>query len=231
MRYARTYPSVTDFPSIVATSLYATPPKLSGAANGIPALDRVKRICCFNFDDLLDRAFVAHDRAYRPVFAGQPYDLSSPETLVFCPHGYLPDPQRPSHPRTPAIILSEDNYFLLANEPSAWTNTLQDTLLLNMTALFVGCSLIDPNIRRLLYNAARKQPGHQHYAILPVTGQRENPQWYQEDEAAAYKNVQTHLLRDLGIRPLWLRNFEHLPTILDALRSPTPNTLDDTARP
>jgi hypothetical protein len=56
MRYARSDPDI-DLRSLVSDRLYRGPIKLSPTALEIPMLDRVGRICCYNYDDILDRAF------------------------------------------------------------------------------------------------------------------------------------------------------------------------------
>jgi hypothetical protein len=146
--------------------LYDKPITLSKTALEIPTLEKVKRICCYNYDDILDRAFAERGRKYSAMFTCDRIPLETPQTLIFYPHGFLPDPNRPSHPTTDRIVLSEDDYFELYGSPHAWANMIQLTLFLNYTVLFIGCSLFDPNVRRLLDIATKIHPQHRHFAFF-----------------------------------------------------------------
>ena len=119
------------------------------------------------------------------LFQNHRIPLEAPQTIVFYPHGFLPDPNRHSFPATDTIVLSEDDYFDLYRSPYAWANMVQLTLLLNYTALFIGCSLLDPNMRRLLDITAKMRPNHSHYALFRDPYYREDAKWYQHNYAAA----------------------------------------------
>jgi SIR2-like domain len=56
--------------------------------------------------------------------------------------------------------------------PYSWANLVQMSLLLSQSCLFVGVSLTDPNIRRLLDACVALPIAHKHYAIMrsPVVG-------------------------------------------------------------
>ena len=158
MRYMRLEPDV-DLRSLVSASLYASSIELSEMLREIVRLEKVKRVCCYNYDDLLGRGYEENGTDYVPLFDGQPIPLESAQRLVFYPHGFLPEPGRASVGPTDAVVLSEDDYFSLYRQPYGWANFVQLTLLFNYTALFVGCSLLDPNVRRLLDIAAAARPG------------------------------------------------------------------------
>jgi hypothetical protein len=151
---------------------------------------------------VLDRAFAERGRTCIPLFHNDRIPLETTDTLIFYPHGYLPDPDRASFPRTASIVLSEDDYFALYAAPYAWANVVQLTLLLNYTALFVGCSLLDPNLRRLLDIAAAARPGHEHFAFSCDPHLREDAKWYQRMDAMAHGAVQAGLLRGLNVSTL-----------------------------
>ena len=91
----------------------------------------------------------------------------SSDTVIFHPHGYLPRRGRSYARRSRDIVLSEDDYHSLYSSPYSWANIVQLFLLLGHVALFVGCSLTDPNLRRLLDLVVKVRPSHTHYAFLP----------------------------------------------------------------
>jgi hypothetical protein len=218
MRYARLDEGL-ELSSLVCKCLYDSPITLSETALEIPALERVKRICCFNYDDILDRSFVEAGRAYVALFQGDRIPLEAPEALVLYPHGFLPDPKRSSLAATDNIVLSEDDYFYLYSSPYAWANMIQLTLLLNYTALFVGCSLLDPNVRRLLNTAANMRPQHRHYAFFRDPYDQEEAPWYQDNYGTAFRAVHERILDGLGVTALWVRKYSEIAVALRGLRT------------
>ena len=83
-------------------------------------------------------------------------------------HGYL---KRGGGPKT-RIILAEDDYHEELVAPYSWSNMLQSSLLTRSTCIFVGTSMTDPNLRRLL-RSAFKVGRRFHYAILPGDSESE----------------------------------------------------------
>lgn len=117
MQYAR-YIDDLQLESLVCERLYHKGVKLSETAHAIASLEKIKRICCYNYDDILDRAFAEGGKAYKALFPIDRVPLESPETLIFYPHGFLPDPSRASVYRpTRTIVFSEDDYFRLYRRP------------------------------------------------------------------------------------------------------------------
>jgi hypothetical protein len=218
MRYARSAGDI-DVCSLVSGCLYAKSTELSKTVLEIPLLDKVRRICCFNYDDVLDRAFAKKGRTYLPLFQGDRIPLEATQAIIFYPHGFLPDPKRPSRRATGAIVLSEDDYFELYRSPYAWANMLQLTLLLNYTAVFIGCSLLDPNVRRLLDIAARTRPNHHHYAFFLDRYYRKDAEWYQSRYAMAFRLVQEGILKGLGVTPIWVQEYDGIAAVLERLRA------------
>jgi SIR2-like domain len=217
MRYVKCDDEL-DLSSLVCRCLYGRPITLTETALEIPALERVKRICCFKYDDILDRSFAEAGRKYVALFPGDRIRLEARETLIFYPHGFLPDPKRRSFAATDNIVLSEDDYFDLYRSPYAWANMIQLTLLLNYTALFVGCSLLDPNIRRLLDIAGTTRPQHRHYAFFRNPYDREHAPWFQRNYASAFRVVRERLLDSLGVAALWVREHSEIAVELRKLQ-------------
>jgi hypothetical protein len=218
MRYARS-DSEINLCSLVSRCLYGRPITLSAAVLEIPLLEKVKRICCFNYDDILHRAFAERNRTYVPLFQNNRIPLETPQTIVFYPHGFIPGPNLDSFPATVGIVLSEDDYFDLYRSPYVWANMVQLTLLLKYTALFIGCSLLDPNVRRILDIVAKMRPQHSHYAFFRDPNYREDAKWYQQSYATAFRAVQERLLKGLGVQPIWVQKYEEIAPTLKRLRA------------
>jgi hypothetical protein len=187
------------------------------AATAIAKLHNVRRICSFNYDDVLLRALDAEQASYRLVFDGEEIVLDSPETLIFFPHGFLPEPNNTRYQSTRKIVFSEDDYHDLYASTDAWPNRILVTLLQTYTALFIGCSLQDPNLRRILHQIAKEPSSRVHYAYLLDPGYLPEGKWYQQGDAA-FRGVQTNILKGLNVQPVWIGKHEEIPhTLLELL--------------
>lgn len=97
-----------------------------------------------------------------------------------------------------------------------WSNIAVSRVLLESVCLFVGTSLEDPNLRRLLDASHREQPAKKHYmlAISPVAADRKiaSPvvQAMLEVFAASYEQ--------LGVTPIWFDEYTEIPSLIDSIR-------------
>jgi hypothetical protein len=84
--------------------------------------------------------------------------LRSPERLILKAHGCVSDPDK--------IILSRSQYFNARRLHVQFYNILDGLFLVN-TALFVGCSLVDPDLQLILENVnLSAHSSHPHYALI-----------------------------------------------------------------
>lgn len=207
------------FNSVVAECLYSDKTHLSATVEAIVSLTQVRRICCFNYDDVLEEAFMKHSFEFEPVLEGDRVPLDSNLLLIFHPHGFLPQTNeffQRDYKASP-IVLSEDDYHELYATPYSWANLIQIYLLMNYSVLFVGCSLNDPSIRRLLDIAKKMRVTHQHFALL------KNPTYHPEVRGwngLAYTNLDRLREADLGdrgITALWFKEYSESPEILHSI--------------
>ena len=211
--------SSIDLESLVVSVLYDRTIQVSGsAAAAIATLRNLKRVCSFNYDDVLLSAFDDEGTKYVSVVEGQKIPADPDRAAIVFLHGFLPNPTRTGLRRTARIVLSEDDYHDLYANESAWPNRTLMALVRDFTGLFVGCSLQDPNLRRLLHVAAKLPKRQRHYALLRDPGFLADGKWYQRGDAA-FQSVQSGILRGLGVRPVWFGEFDQLPQILRELES------------
>ena len=111
------------------------------------------------------------------------------------------------------IVLTENDYHRVYSEVFDWSNVEQLHALTRCTCFFIGLSLNDPNLRRLL-EIAQRDSGRsvRHYAFL------ERKSAYDEIEKAE-KDFQTRedMLADLGLNVIWYKgddNHKELPELL-----------------
>src|SRR4029077_20737661 len=150
-----------DFPSETRDALYAEANEESALIDSIVALSRPQRdakpldsIITFNFDCLIEERLTREVIANKPIFS-ESIRHDGNELPVYHVHGYLP--RKGDIPET-ELVFSEDAYHSQFIDAFSWSNLMQLTKLTQNTCLFIGISLTDPNMRRLLDVAWRKNP-------------------------------------------------------------------------
>ena len=206
------YNNEYDFYWAIHKSLYPSPyPKHSAEMDQL--IEIIKRsyskkhfrILTYNFDDYLERHLETQGIKHNTLFneKGSINDLIS----IYHVHGFLPEVKSKSHIQSvhsKSIFLTEENYNDLYNKPYSWQISSQLSFFRENQCLFVGCSLSDPNIRRLLEITRETQ--RKHFAIL------------------VKNNMDTHDLlvasnhfARLNIEVIWADDFPNISKILHQL--------------
>lgn len=208
-----------DFSRTTRDALYAKSSRSSDLLDAIVDLARPRRegkaldsIVTFNFDALIEEnlstAKVPNISIYTESIKHQPQQLP-----VYHVHGFLP--RKGKIPDTTEIVFSEDAYHGQFLDPFSWSNLIQLTKYTQNTCLFVGVSLTDPNLRRLLDVSSRKSldKARSHYILkkLPDLGGSDDKM-----------NSLARLLEEqdanvLGINVLWVRTYDEMPKILASI--------------
>lgn len=163
------------------------------------------RILTYNYDEYLESYLKNLNIDYNILFDSKSEingDLS-----IYHVHGYLPEVKYKSHIQDryrKSIYLTEENYNELYNHPYSWQISSQLSFFRENTCLFVGCSLADPNIRRLL--EMTKKENRTHYAIL------NNDNLTKNDLVKA-----TNHFARIGIEVIWVSNYAEISEKLKML--------------
>jgi hypothetical protein len=121
---------------------------------------RIPAVVTFNFDDLLERKLAANGVPYDIVF--QDTRRTEDKLAILHVHGYLPsvDPIPPVD-----IVFTEDEYHRLSFSAFHWSQMELINFLRNNTVLFVGLSMSDPNLRRLLDASHAPRSSTNHFVL------------------------------------------------------------------
>lgn len=163
------------------------------------------RVLTYNFDEYLEKYLDDISVTYNSLF--DPKCSVDDRTSIYHVHGFLPEVDYKSHMQQRhmrSIYLTEEDYNELYNHPYSWQISSQLSFFRENTCLFVGCSLADPNIRRLL--EMTKQEHRIHYAILTKDSLSLN------DLMVA----SNHFAR-LGIEVIWVKDFRDIYNTLNML--------------
>lgn len=179
----------------------------------------VAAIVNYNYDDILDNALRRSEVQYVCVKSGKD-KVPSGALPCYHVHGLLPVTtfRRTGQSATRDngnFVFSEDEYHLEYSDPYRWSNMVQINLLGSNPGLFVGLSLEDPNIRRLIDVTHRQYPELVNYAILP---RRHSLAKSKDTDACVLRNlfeqVETDSFEKIGVRVLWADSYDEIPCIL-----------------
>lgn len=228
VRYIHTAFETEEYYDLVRKVLYEKESNLNtGLLNAISSISKperdhvgVKAVITYNFDDLLERKLASKEIKYRVIYREK--DVPSTNALnIYHVHGFLPqDPEKRVDDTT--LIFSEEDYHEVYRDAYCWSNITQLNAFRDTTCLFVGCSLTDPNLRRLLDIPARSGEGPRHFAIMrrkkfkaPDTAKTS------ERLLALYQridhNIREESYRKLGIQVIWVDDFQEIPQLLMGL--------------
>lgn len=186
----------------------------------------VKSVITYNFDDVIERYFDAAGVEYRSIFRDDG-PAATDELAVYHVHGFVPeDPTASSETELNEylVVFSEERYHKLFLEPYVASNLVQVNAYRDSTCLFVGMSMTDPNLRRLLDIAAASSARPRHFVFAKRVTEVDLAlgdgvqDYVVSGFLAAHHELQEKAFGELGLNVLWVDDYEEEPVIVDSLR-------------
>lgn len=183
----------------------------------------IRAIINYNFDDLVEKNLKRLRVKYHSIY-GEGMIPDSDELGIYHVHGFLPQEKENYENLTKSLLVfSEEGYHKLMLEPYNWANISQLNYMVNNTCLFIGLSMTDPNMRRLLEIAAQKSAENdgdcQHYVIMRRFRIKEAEQ---VDSIKSFERVnetlQESFFKELGINVIWIDEFGEIPVLLKQIK-------------
>jgi hypothetical protein len=235
------------FLETVRRQIYPDGPAAPREGTGLAALadliasgrrGQVSAVVNFNFDDLLEAELAVRRVEHYSVWGE--HRTPGKGIPIIHPHGFLPraGPLEDHH-----IVFTEDEYHRVGERPFYWATTELVSQLRKNTAVFLGLSMSDPNLRQLLdvsYNA--DYPAHwlvqrRHAADGPALSracedvaerarqlERQaggRPTNGRQELSAVLPGVlrladtyDRELFSAMGVKTLWLETFNDLPALI-----------------
>ena len=163
----------------------------------------IESIITFNFDDLIEASLIEQHIKHRPIWKdGQNYEAD--ELPIYHVHGYLPQHGKLDSPN---LVFSEEAYHSQFIDPYSWANLVQLNAFSSNICLFVGLSLSDPNLRRLLDISWRKNVKCRHFII----SKRPKPKKTVDKITTTLYEQDANLL---GLNVIWVSEFSDIPDII-----------------
>lgn len=220
----------SDFREIVREILY------KGAEDSSLLLEEIGQLCIpergklgilsiinYNFDDLVERTLKRLRVKYHSIY-GEGMISKEVELGIYHVHGFLPlEKDDYDNLEKSQLVFSEEDYHKLMLDSYNWANISQLTYMMNNTCLFIGLSMTDPNLRRMLDIAAQKraesdEESH-HYAIIKRfkidSKKKTTTLSYYEN---IYESLQESQFRELGVNVVWVDEFDEIPGILRQIK-------------
>lgn len=208
-----------DFNFEVRDALYMDKPKTCDIIKAIINLARPQRegkpidsIITFNFDSIIEENLDKNNIKNKPIYTEGMRNKSN-ELPIYHVHGYLPRSGRIT--KSNEIVFSEDAYHSQFIDAFSWSNLIQLNKLSQNTCLLIGLSMKDPNLRRLLDVANRKNPKKNldHYIIKPLPKIKKKID--EVDELAIFLEEQD--ANELGLNVIWISSYAEIPKILNSI--------------
>lgn len=174
---------------------------------------RVQSVITYNYDDLIEEELKKRDFEHYSVFrknrSNDYYKFP-----IYHVHGFVPEKGNASR-----IVLCEDDYHEIYSYAFHWSNIEQLHAFDRNTCFFIGLSMNDPNLRRLLEVSFKDSEQEQnHFVFLPRTP------LYSSDVETSNKeekidedfSIREDVLHNLGLNIIWFENgkFEQINSIL-----------------
>lgn len=177
----------------------------------------------YNFDDLIEKNLKRLRVKYHSIY-GEGMFPDTDELGIYHVHGFLPQDKDSYNNLTKSLLVfSEEGYHKLMLEPYNWANISQLNYMMNNTCVFIGLSMTDPNMRRLLEVATQKMEGEdsvcRHYAIMKrfhlarADGDESIRSFERSNES-----LQESFFNEIGVNIIWVDDYNEIPLLLKKIK-------------
>lgn len=179
----------------------------------------MKKIITYNFDSTLEKNINSDYRSNANEVKSSESIVSygKGEVEIFHVHGYLPyDYDGITH--VSDFILSDTDYYLNSSNDGGLPNSIQIDCFKDYDVIFIGCSFNDSNIKQILLSLEKNRK-NRIYAIIKVPSFEELSKACKKKEVnisvLKYKMLLNNYLDYYGVKIIWIKDFDEIPTILD----------------
>jgi len=202
----------------------------------------IDSIISYNFDDILEQRLskIGIPIPFKPIYGiGMNPNGDLP---IYHVHGYLP--QKGKLSKNNEITFGESIYHKQYTDIYSWNNIVQINKFRDSNCVFIGSSLTDPNIRRLLDIAKRQKGNKEEYHFVfkmrykeevikkrVETILQENTQILNEKVLAEMKLDETikfliEIIQrfdetdttSFGVKTIWINDWTEIPVLLKEIR-------------
>lgn len=222
-----------EFTQLIQNYLYSSPhtSKLLEKLALTILQNKVCEVITYNFDNILEQELIKRglDDSVQFTSIAKDAEIKGHNTLpIYHVHGIIPE-----NGPTDVVVFSEEEYHKRYSDIYHWSNVEQLHALSRQHCFFIGLSMTDPNLRRLLDTARRMNltNGDCHFAFL----QRTKIEHYcVSDKPCKYVHISEsliddrkqkeiydlnysiieHIFNDLGVQIIWFEDYDELPSLI-----------------
>ena len=164
---------------------------------------RINQIITYNYDDLIENELDLSGINFTSISKSE--RLVGNLLPIYHVHGYIPIIRKDSKFNPNDVRLSEDSYHEIYKDSYHWSNVIQLYALNNSTCFFIGLSMKDPNLRRLLdISTKRGDESIYHFAFL------------KRDEFTQHKLTE-NIFREMEVQIIWYEKYDELPDLINKI--------------
>ncbi len=172
------------------------------------ASKKLESIITYNYDDLVESAIKQKGIEVASIYS-KSRNLKD-ELPVYHVHGLIPE-KNSDIQSTP--VFSEEEYHAMYRDSYHWSNVEQLHALDRNTCFFIGLSMTDPNLRRLLDISYKDSDREiRHFAFM------KREKLYSSDNKHIKNELHFHIiesqLENLGVNVIWYEEYEDIPKML-----------------
>ncbi|WP_192820928.1 SIR2 family protein [Rufibacter sp. LB8] len=180
----------------------------------------IKSIITYNFDDLLEQHLSSKSIDYKSIYREGDFEELT-KLPIYHVHGFVPSKgDKYKDLEKALLVFSEDGYHSLQYDPYSWSNLVQLKALRENTCILVGLSGIDPNLRRLFSNFAKRFDGCKHYILLERQLKESNLTLTKiqfNSFSNLHHKIQEEVFRELGLRVIWYTDHTEIPNLIQKI--------------
>jgi len=183
---ARTYRENKTLDAIITFCAAVKESPIASASGGRWETNRkVGGILTTNYDNLVEGSFNSKygKHLLHPVAREGAREMFQDRRVipVYHMHGYVSyvdDPRSPGGVKASELVLTEKDYYQTFYNLLGFSNAVAGSFFRRFPSIFVGCSMTDRNVRRILYHLQRERiassEAKRHFAILSCHAQEKD---------------------------------------------------------
>lgn len=176
----------------------------------------VESIITYNYDDIIENAL--NKNGHKAVSIYSKSRCTKGELPVYHVHGLIPK-NKVAIQSTP--VFSEEDYHDIYKEAYLWSNIEQLHALDRNTCFFIGLSMTDPNLRRLLDFSRHNSDKEVHHFVFMKRSNIFPPNNSQNKNDIHFRNIENQM-ESLGVNIIWCDDFSEIPLLLNKICSRLP---------
>jgi len=183
---------------------------------------KMKKLITYNFDSTLEKCINNNycSNSKEVISSKSCVSYGTDEVEIFHVHGYLPY-DYDGTTKVSNFILSDTDFYLNSFNNEGLPNSVQNNMFNEYDIIFIGCSFNDHNIKHVLLSLDKNR-NNRIYAIMKTPSFEKLVNEKKKKEVLVsilkYKTLVNKYLDYYGVKAIWIKGFDEIPTILNNIK-------------